>query len=88
MKPLEIKGARARLGYKQQYMADNLGISVATYRKKESGVIRFTDKEKIMVTKLLELTPAQMNDFLFDGELPIEVANKGVAFLCSVVSDW
>lgn len=75
MKPLEIKGARARLGYKQQYMADNLGISVATYRKKESGVIRFTDKEKIMVMKLLELTPAQMNDFLFDGELPIEVAN-------------
>jgi DNA-binding helix-turn-helix protein len=71
MKPLEIKGARARLGYKQQYMADNLGISVATYRKKESGVIRFTDKEKIQVTKILELTPTQMNDFLFDGELPI-----------------
>ena len=74
MKPLEIKGARARLGYKQQYMADNLGISVATYRKKES-VIRFTDKEKVKVTKLLELTPAQMNDFLFDGELPIGSAN-------------
>ena len=75
MKPLEIKGARSRLGYKQQYMADNLGISVATYRKKESGVIRFTDKEKVKVTKLLELTPAQMNDFLFDGELPIGSAN-------------
>ena len=75
MKPLEIKGARARLGYKQQFMADNLGISVATYRKKESGVIRFTDKEKAAVTKLLELTPAQMNDFLFDGELPIGGAN-------------
>ena len=75
MKPLEIKGARARLGYKQQYMADNLGISVATYRKKESGVIRFTDKEKVKVTKLLELTTAQMNDFLFDGELPIGSAN-------------
>lgn len=75
MKPLEIKGARARLGYKQQYMADSLGISVATYRKKESGVIRFTDKEKIKVTKLLELTPTQMNDFLFDGELPIGSAN-------------
>lgn len=71
MKPLEIKGARARLGYKQQYMADNLGISVATYRKKESGIIRFTDEEKIQVTKILELTPTQMNDFLFDGKLPI-----------------
>lgn len=75
MKPLEIKGARARLGYKQQYMADNLGISVATYRKKESGLIRFTDKEKIQVTKILELTPTQMNDFLFDGELPIGNCN-------------
>lgn len=75
MKPLEIKGARARLGYKQKYMADNLGISVATYRKKESGVIRFTDKEKIQVTKILELTPTQMNDFLFDGELPIGNCN-------------
>ena len=75
MKPLEIKGARARLGYKQQFMADNLGISVATYRKKESGVIRFTDKEKAAVTKLLELTPAQMNDFLFDLYLPIGSAN-------------
>ena len=75
MKPLEIKGARVRLGYKQQYMADNLGISVATYRKKESGVIRFTEKEKIKVTKLLELTPVQMNDFLFDGELPIGSIN-------------
>ena len=75
MKPLEIKGARARLGYKQQFMADNLGISVATYRKKESGVIRFTDKEKAAVTKLVGLTPAQMNDFLFDGELPIGSAN-------------
>ena len=75
MKPLEIKGARARLGYKQQFMADNLGISVSTYRKKESGVIRFTDKEKAGVTKLLGLTPAHMNDFLFDGGLRIGRAN-------------
>lgn len=71
MKPLEIKGARARLGYKQQYMADNLGISVATYRKKESGEIKFTAKESAKVATILELTPSQTNDFLFDGELPI-----------------
>lgn len=71
MKPLEIKGARTRLGYKQQDMADHLGISVSTYRKKESGAIRFTDREKILVTKILKLTTNQMNDYLFDGELPI-----------------
>ena len=37
MKPLEIKGARTRLGYTQQYMADRLNISLDTYRKKERG---------------------------------------------------
>ena len=37
MKPLEIKGARTRLGYTQQYMADRLGISLDTYRKKEKS---------------------------------------------------
>jgi len=71
MKPLEIKGARARLGYKQKYVADKLGISVANYRKKESGHIRFSDVEKIELSKILELSPAQMNEFLFDGILPI-----------------
>lgn len=71
MKPLEIKGARARLGYKQQFMADSLGISLPAYRKKESGVNRFTDVEKAKLGELLELTPYQVNDFLYDGMLPI-----------------
>lgn len=71
MKPLEIKGARARLGYKQQFMADSLGISLPAYRKKESGVCRFTDAEKAKVGKILQLTPCQLNDFLYDGILPI-----------------
>ncbi len=69
MKPLEIKGARTRLGYKQQFVADNLGISLPSYRKKESGAIRFTDTEKVKLGELLELTPAQINDFLYDGLL-------------------
>ena len=63
MKPLEIKGARTRLGYTQQYMADRLGISLDTYRKKEKGVIKFADQEKVAVAKLLELTAQQVNDF-------------------------
>lgn len=71
MKPREIKGARARLGYTQQFMADQLEMSYHSYRKKESGAVRFTDKEKVKVARLLELSPGQMNDYLFDGELPI-----------------
>lgn len=77
MKPLEIKGARTRLGYKQQFMADSLGISLPSYRKKESGAVRFTDAEKAKVGEILELTPCQLNDFLYDGILPISRTSAG-----------
>lgn len=71
MKPREIKGARARLGYTQQFMADQLEMNYHSYRKKESGAVRFTDKEKIQLARILGLTPWEMNDYLFDGKLPI-----------------
>lgn len=71
MLPLEIKGARTRLGYKQSDVAEKLGIPTATYRKKESGESRFTDKEKIALADFLELTPIQLNNYLYDGLLPI-----------------
>ena len=67
----EIKGARTRLGFTQEYMAQQLGISVYSYQKKESGKIPFTEKQKFGVAKLLELDLEQMNAFLFDNQLPI-----------------
>ena len=79
MKPLEIKGARTRLGYTQQYVADQLGITVLSYRNKERGRVRFTDPEKIALVRVLQLTLEQFNDFLFDGRLPagtISAANR------------
>lgn len=71
MKPREIKGARTRLGYTQQFMADQLNMTKDSYAKRETGVVRFTDTQKVQVARLLELTPLQMNDFLYDGALPI-----------------
>lgn len=71
MKPLEIKGARARLGYTQQFMADQLEMNYHSYRKKESGVVQFTDDEKIKVARLLGLSAVQLNEFFYDGKLPI-----------------
>lgn len=71
MMPLEIKGARTRLGLTQNYMAERLGISVYSYQKKESGKIPFTEKQKFGVAKILGLDIVQMNDFLFDKQLPI-----------------
>lgn len=69
MKPLEIKGARTRLGYTQQYVADYLGISFHSYQKKESGKIKFTENEKIAVAKLFGFDIIQLDEFLFDGQL-------------------
>lgn len=71
MKPLEIKGARTRLGYKQKYVAEQLGMSVSSYQKKESGAVKFSDEEKAKLAILLQLSLAQTNDYLYDGLLPI-----------------
>ena len=71
MKPLEIRGARARLGYTQQFMANELGISTASYAAKERGETKFADAEKVKVAKLFGWSLTEMNDFLFDGQLPI-----------------
>lgn len=69
MKPLEIKGARTRLGYTQQNLADVLGISVHSYRKKESGACKFTEKEKFEIARILGFSLSQLDEILFDGEL-------------------
>ena len=71
MKPLEIKGARTRLGLSQKYMAQQLNITEASYGKKERGLVRFTDPEKVTVARLLSLTAAKVNDYFFDGMMPI-----------------
>ena len=67
MKPLEIKGARTRLGYSQQYMADELGMSVHSYQKKESGKIKFTETEKFKVGEMLELSGTQLMSSCLTG---------------------
>ncbi len=91
MKPLEIKGARTRLGYTQQYMADRLDISLDTYRKKEKGVIKFADTEKVTVAKLLELTAQQVNDFFSTGSYRLVMLKMCLGNLISFyrrMTDW
>lgn len=72
MNALEIKAARARLGYRQRHMANYLGISVPAYNRKENGKARFSDHEKVELAKLLGFSLVQTNDYLYDGILPIE----------------
>ena len=70
MKPLEIKGARTRLGLSQKYMAEQLDITEQSYGKKERGIVRFTDPEKVVVARLLGFNARQVNDYFFDGMMP------------------
>lgn len=70
MKPLEIKGARTRLGLSQKYMAEQLDITEQSYGKKERGIVRFTDPEKVIVARVLGFNAGQMNDYFFDGMMP------------------
>lgn len=51
--PNKIKGYRYMLGLSQQEMALKLGISKETYIKRERGVVKFKDEEKIKFKKLL-----------------------------------
>ena len=69
LKSNEIKAERIRRKFTQQYMADVLGISVHSYRKKENGFIPFTEKEKFEIATILNLSFEQFDDFLFDNKI-------------------
>ena len=51
------------------------GMSVSTYQNKEKGRVRFSDKEKVSMARILQLSADQVNDIFFDGKLPIGNAN-------------
>ena len=71
MKSMEIKAARARLGYTQGNVAERLGIPTSTYSAKENGKISFTTDQSIKLAVVLGFSPSQLNEILFDGKLPI-----------------
>ncbi len=71
MNTLEIKGARTRLGYTQRDMAEMLGLTEGSYQKRESGAVEFKHEEVIRLAEILHLTIRQVNDFIFDGKLPV-----------------
>lgn len=68
--PRWIRGIRCAYGYSQEYLAEQLGISVSNYRKKESGIVGFSDSEKIIVARVLNLNQNQVNDIFFGGMFP------------------
>ena len=53
---LDIKDIRKRLGFSQEYMAQRLGITQASYSFKESGTRKFSIKELKILKRILNVT--------------------------------
>ena len=71
--PCEIAAARARCNkITQREVADALGISFDAYRKRENGVVEFSNEQQIKMMELLGMTLKQFNDAFYDGKLPIK----------------
>lgn len=86
MKPSKIKGIRCEFGYTQQYMAEQLGITVHSYRKKERGEVRFTKSEKEKVIKLLKFSPEDINECFCDGLFPLELCQSADFFASKIAN--
>lgn len=70
MNSLELEYARKRKNKSKEDMAAAIGKSVVSYSKKERGEVKFTDEEKVIVARELDLTNGQVNTIFFDGSLP------------------
>ena len=70
MNSLELEFARKKKGKTKEDMARAIGKTRISYQKKESGEVGFSDEEKIVIAKELELTADQVNAIFFDGNLP------------------
>ena len=53
---LDIKEIRKRLGLSQEYIAQRLGITQASYSYKEAGIRKFNLEEIKILKKVLNVT--------------------------------
>ena len=70
MNQLELEYARKRKNKTKADMAAVIGKSVVSYAKKERGDVKFSDEEKIIAARELDLTSEQVNSIFFDSSLP------------------
>ena len=70
MNQLELEYASRRKNETKAEMAAAIGKSVVSYAKKERGDVKFSDEEKIIVARVLDLTSEQVNSIFFDSSLP------------------
>ena len=70
MDSLKLEFARRAKGKSPKDLALAIGKTENSYRKKERGEETFSDDEKVIIAKELELTLEQVSEIFFDGKLP------------------
>lgn len=70
MDSLKLEFARREKGKSPKDMAQAIGKTENSYRKKERGEVAFSDDDKIIIANELDLTLSQVNEIFFDGKLP------------------
>jgi len=66
-----LKSKRNLIGFTQEGIAKEIGISAKTYNRKELKIAEFTISEIIKISMLLKLSPRDINLIFFNGNLPI-----------------
>lgn len=62
----KLKARRAELALSQKQMADKVGISIASYSRKENSQSSFTVKEVIEIKKTLALSNEDVVNIFFN----------------------
>lgn len=72
MDSVSVKCQRMRLGLTQSDVAKEMGVATRSYCNMENGLTKMTDAEKVHLMNVLKMSLRQMNDWLYDGVLPID----------------
>jgi len=70
IRPYELMSKRVLMNKSRMDIAKSLGMKISLYYKKERGYIKFSDDEKILLSKILNMTFEEWNNIFYDGMLP------------------
>lgn len=75
----KLKVARVAKNMTQEDVARLLGITLATYNRKELGSVDFKRREVLSLSKVLNLSLKDVNNIFFNGELTERISDQTIA---------
>lgn len=75
----KLKVARVAKNMTQEDVARLLGITLATYNRKELGNVDFKRREVLSLSKVLNLSLKDVNNIFFNGELTERISDQTIA---------